>query len=67
VTEACGSSDEAKRNELYGEYQRQLVDLANYIILAQPIYRVATRTSISDYQLTAAGWQVNLYDIKPGS
>jgi peptide/nickel transport system substrate-binding protein len=42
-----------------------LVDLANYIILAQPIYRVATRTSISDYKLTAAGWQVNLYDIKP--
>jgi peptide/nickel transport system substrate-binding protein len=67
VTDACGEPDEAKRNELYLDYQRQLVDQANYIILAQPIYRVATRTSITGYQLTAAGWQVNLYDIKPAA
>jgi peptide/nickel transport system substrate-binding protein len=67
VSDACGAADEAQRNELYGEYQRQLVDQANYIILAQPIYRVATRTSISGYQITAAGWQVNLYDIKPAA
>jgi peptide/nickel transport system substrate-binding protein len=67
VSDACGAADEAQRNELYGEYQRQLVDQANYFILAQPIYRVATRTSISGYQITAAGWQVNLYDIKPAA
>jgi peptide/nickel transport system substrate-binding protein len=67
VTDACGAADEAERNELYLDYQRQLVDQANYIILAQPIYRVATRTSITGYQLTAAGWQVNLYDIKPAA
>ncbi len=67
VSAACGSADPTERNELYLEYQRELVDQANYIILAQPIYRVATRTSITDYQLTAAGWQVNLYDIKPAA
>jgi peptide/nickel transport system substrate-binding protein len=67
VSDACGATDEAKRNELYLDYQKQLVDQANYIILAQPIYRVATRNSITGYQLTAAGWQVNLYDIKPAA
>jgi peptide/nickel transport system substrate-binding protein len=67
VSEACGAADEATRNELYLDYQTQLVEQANYIVLAQPIIRVATRTSIADYQVTAAGWQVNLYDIKPAS
>jgi peptide/nickel transport system substrate-binding protein len=67
VSEACGAADEATRNELYLDYQKQLVEQANYVVLAQPIIRVATRTSIADYQVTAAGWQVNLYDIKPAS
>jgi peptide/nickel transport system substrate-binding protein len=65
VSDAGAATDDATRTALYGEYQRQLVDQANYIILLQPIYRVATRTSITNYRLTAAGWQVDLYDIQP--
>jgi peptide/nickel transport system substrate-binding protein len=65
VSDAGAAADDATRTALYGEYQRQLVDQANYIILLQPIYRVATRTSITNYRLTAAGWQVDLYDIQP--
>ena len=42
-----------------------LIDQANYIHLIQPIFRVATGKAITGYQLTAAGWQVDLYDVKP--
>ena len=65
VTEACGSSDEAKRNELYARIPaaaRRFGELHHPGAADLP---GATRTSITDYQLTAAGWQVNLYDIKP--
>lgn len=66
VSDAASEQDDAKRNALYVEWQKQMVDQSNYIILLQPIYRVATRgDTITDYQLTAAGWQVDLYDIKP--
>ena len=44
-----------------------LIDQANYIHLIQPIYRVATSKAITGYQLTAAGWQVDLYDVKPAN
>ncbi|MBI3455283.1 MAG: ABC transporter substrate-binding protein [Candidatus Rokubacteria bacterium] len=65
VTRAGGETDPAKQAALYREYQKVLVDQANYIILIQPIYRVATGKAIAGYQLTAAGWQVDLYDVKP--
>jgi peptide/nickel transport system substrate-binding protein len=65
VTRAGGEPDPKKAAALYGEYQRMLVDQANYIMLIQPIYRVATSKAITGYQLTAAGWQVDLYDVKP--
>ncbi|HZS32485.1 MAG TPA: ABC transporter substrate-binding protein [Methylomirabilota bacterium] len=65
VTRAGGEPDPKKQVGLYREYQKVLVDQANYVILVQPIYRVATSKAITGYQLTAAGWQVNLYDVKP--
>jgi hypothetical protein len=34
-------------------------------VLFQPMYSHAIRDSITGYQLTAAGWQVDLYDVKP--
>jgi hypothetical protein len=34
-------------------------------MLIQPVYSVATSKAITGYQLTAAGWQVDLYDVKP--
>jgi hypothetical protein len=38
-----------------------------YIMLIQPVYRVATNKAITSYQLTAAGWQVDLYDVRPAN
>jgi peptide/nickel transport system substrate-binding protein len=65
VSRAGGESDPKKQAALYREYQKVLVDQANYIILLQPVYRVATSRAITGYQLTAAGWQVDLYGVKP--
>jgi peptide/nickel transport system substrate-binding protein len=43
------------------------VDNANYVMLIQPVYRVAVSRAITGYVLTAAGWQVDLYDVKPAN
>ncbi|HLE44096.1 MAG TPA: hypothetical protein VJB36_08780, partial [Methylomirabilota bacterium] len=67
VTRAGGEPDPAKQAGLYREYQKALVDQANYIILIQPVYRVATSKAITGYELTAAGWQVDLYSVKPAN
>ena len=65
VAKAGGAPTKKESDAYYLEYQKALVDQANYIILIQPVYRVATRTSIAGWKLTAAGWQVDLYDVKP--
>ena len=65
VNRAGGESDPKKVAALYREYQKMLIDFSNYIMLIQPVYRVATSKAITGYQLTAAGWQVDLYDVKP--
>jgi peptide/nickel transport system substrate-binding protein len=65
VNRAGEEADPKKAAALYREYQKMLIDLANYIMLIQPVYRVATSKAITGYQLTAAGWQVDLYDVKP--
>jgi peptide/nickel transport system substrate-binding protein len=65
VTRAGSEPDAKKSAALYREYQKMLIDQANYNMLIQPIYRVATTKAITGYQLTAAGWQVDLYDVKP--
>ncbi len=65
VNRAGGEPDPKKAAGLYREFQKMLIDQANYIMLIQPVYRVATTKAITNYQLTAAGWQVDLYDIKP--
>ena len=65
VNRAGGEPDPKKAAGLYREYQKMLIDQANYILLIQPILRVATGKAITGYQLTAAGWQVDLYDVKP--
>jgi len=65
VAQAGGASTSEEANKLYRKYMEALIDNANYVIILQPIYRVATRTSIKGWRLTAAGWQVDLYDVKP--
>jgi peptide/nickel transport system substrate-binding protein len=65
VNRAGGEPDPKKAIGLYREYQKMLIDQANYVMLIQPVYRVATTKAITNYRLTAAGWQVDLYDVKP--
>ena len=65
VNRAGGEPDPKKAAGLYREFQKMLIDQANYIHLIQPIFRVATSKAIDGYRLTAAGWQVDLYDVKP--
>ena len=62
----AGGVPSAKESDAYYlDYQKLLVDQANYIILFQPIYRVAVRNSISGWKISSAGWQVDLYDVQP--
>jgi peptide/nickel transport system substrate-binding protein len=65
VFEAAGAQDPAQQDELYLEYTKALLEEANYIVLFQPVYRIATRSDIVDYKPTAAGWHVDIFDVKP--
>jgi peptide/nickel transport system substrate-binding protein len=65
VAKAGGAATLEEANKWYRKYMDALIDNTNYLLLFQPIYRVATRTSIKGWRLTAAGWQVDLYDVKP--
>jgi peptide/nickel transport system substrate-binding protein len=65
VKQADGEPNPQKRDALYVQVQKVLVDQANLCVLFQPVYSQAIRDSITGYQLTAAGWQVDLYDVKP--
>jgi peptide/nickel transport system substrate-binding protein len=67
VAAAAAEQDPAKRAELYTQYTEMVQDMGTYILLFQPIYRIATRNSIEDFELTAAGWQVEMGKIKPAS
>ena len=63
--QAAGELNPQKRDGLYVQFQKLLMDQANLCVLFQPVYSHAIRDGITGYQLTAAGWQVDLYDIKP--
>jgi peptide/nickel transport system substrate-binding protein len=65
VFEAAGAQDPKEQDELYLEYTKALLEEANYIVLFQPVYRIATRSDIVDYKPTAAGWHVDIFDVKP--
>jgi peptide/nickel transport system substrate-binding protein len=65
VADAGAAHAPAEQNRYYRQYMEATIDNANYIVLFQPVYRVATRRSIKGWKLTAAGWQVDLYDVQP--
>lgn len=67
VSEAAGESDPKKQAALWVEYQKRMVDQANLIILFQPVYQIAVRKVLDKLPLTAAGWQLDMYDVKPAS
>jgi peptide/nickel transport system substrate-binding protein len=65
VDEAAAEQDSKKQEALYIQYQEAMVDEANLIVLFQPIYRIGVRKTIQDLPLTAAGWQLDIRDVKP--
>jgi len=64
VNLAAAEQDPKKQADLWVEYQKKLVDQANLIILFQPVYQIAVRSTLSKLPLTAAGWQLDMYDVK---
>ncbi|MGL4290841.1 MAG: ABC transporter substrate-binding protein [Phreatobacter sp.] len=67
VRDAAAETDAKKQADLWVEYQKRLVDQANLIMLFQPVYQIAVRSNLSKLPLTAAGWMLDMYDVKPVS
>ncbi len=66
IAEASAERDLAKSAALWRKYQEGMVDQANHFVMIQPIYQVAVRKSVKDFNLTAAGWMAELAQAKPG-
>ena len=67
VRDAAAETDPKKQADLWVEYQKRLVDQANLILLFQPVYQIAARNTLSKLPLTAAGWMLDMHDVKPVS
>jgi peptide/nickel transport system substrate-binding protein len=65
TNEANEETDPQKQADLWVEWQKRVVDQANHFILFQPIYQIAVRNTIAKLPLTAAGWQLDMYAVKP--
>lgn len=65
VVQAGTETDTVRQAEIYEEFTRALVDQSVYIILFQPIYRVAALDTITGWEPNAAGWYVDMYNVKP--
>ena len=63
--QAYVEQDAKKRAEMWVNWQKVLVDQANHFILFQPIYQIAVRQTIGAFPLTAAGWMLDVKDVKP--
>ena len=68
VTEPDLCSDDPSRKLMrqvmgaFHEYEKAMIDQANLIVLFQPIYQFAVRDVIQTFPLTAAGWEVELFE-----
>ena len=65
VKAAAAEQNQARQIALYKQYQQQLVDNAHYLILLQPIYRIAVRNTLKNFNVTAAGWYVEMEQVEP--
>lgn len=65
VKRASEEQDLARAAELWVEWQRGVVDVAHHFILFQPTYQIAVRSTIRDFPLTAAGWQLETGRVRP--
>jgi peptide/nickel transport system substrate-binding protein len=61
VQTAAAETDPAKKSAMYIEYQKAIIDQANLLVLFQPVYQFAVRDVIKSFPLTAAGWEVELF------
>ncbi len=65
VAKAGGAANADEARKLYREYAVALIDNTNYVVIFQPIYRVAVRKSVTGWAMTATGWQVDLGTLGP--
>lgn len=65
VEKAHAEPDTKAQHALYAKYQQQLIDQANYIMLLQPIYRVAVNKAVTGVELTANIWKMDMKKIRP--
>ncbi len=42
-----------------------MIGEAHVFVLFQPVYEIGVRKSVKQLGLTAAGWQIDMYDTKP--
>jgi peptide/nickel transport system substrate-binding protein len=63
--EAAEETNPKRQADLWIEWQKRVVDQANHFILFQPIYQIAVRKTIAKLPLTAAGWQLDMYAVRP--
>ncbi len=63
--QAYVEQDAKKRTDMWVNWQKVLVDQANHFILFQPVYQIAVRQTIGEFPLTAAGWMLDVKDVKP--
>lgn len=64
VTKAQAETDPKAQQALYLKYQQVLIDQANYIMLLQPIYRVAVNKAVTGVELTANIWKMDMKKIR---
>lgn len=64
MEKAAVENDLLTRNSLYEQYQKHMIESATFINLVQPTFRVVTNQNLKNVVLTAAGWYMNLKDIK---
>lgn len=65
IERARAEVDPQKAQAMYLQYQKTLIDQANYVMLLQPIYRVAVNKAVADVELTANIWKMDMKKIRP--
>jgi peptide/nickel transport system substrate-binding protein len=65
VHDASEEANPKTQSDMWVEYQKQMVDQANLFILFQPIYQIGVSKKLAPLPLTASGWQLDMYDVKP--
>ncbi|MGE0801244.1 MAG: ABC transporter substrate-binding protein [Lautropia sp.] len=62
---ASEEQDPKQQAELWVQWQERVVDQAHHFILFQPVYQFAVRRSMGELPLTAAGWWLDMYAVRP--